>query len=122
MRSQNLAVAGSAATLEALSWGEVDTLVMATDYQPDPGWTCMDCKAIGTEVPETPVCPRCGEAAVRPLDVREALLRLAGQLERPVEVVEHSDALMSLGGVGCLLRLKTLATETVNERPGRQDG
>ena len=82
----------------------------------------MDCKAIGTEVPETPVCPRCGEAAVRPLDVREALLRLAGQLERPVEVVEHSDALMSLGGVGCLLRLKTLPAETVNERPGRQDG
>jgi hypothetical protein len=38
------------------------------------------------------------------MDVREALLRLAGQLERPVEVVEHSDALMSLGDVGCLLR------------------
>ena len=121
LRSQSLAVAGSAATLDALRWSEVDTLVMATDYQPDPGWTCTDCKAIGTEVPETPVCPRCGETAVRPLDVRDALLRLAGQLERPVEVVEYSDALMSLGGVGCLLRLKTLATETVNGRSRRQD-
>ena len=38
------------------------------------------------------------------MDVREELLRLAGQLERAVEVVEKSDALMSLGGVGCLLR------------------
>ena len=104
MRSQNLAVSGSADTLDALLWGEVDTLVMASGYQPDPGWTCTACRAIGTEPPETFACPQCGKPAVRPIDVREALLRLAGQLERPVEVVEHSDALMSLGGVGCLLR------------------
>ena len=106
LRSQNLAVAGSAATLDALRWGEVDTLVMASDYQPDPGWSCTACRAIGTEVPETPVCPQCGKSAVRSLDVRELLLRLAGQLERPVEVVKQSDALVSLGGVGCLLRYR----------------
>jgi hypothetical protein len=29
---------------------------------------------------------------------------LAGQLECEIEVVEHSDVLMNLGGVGCLLR------------------
>jgi protein required for attachment to host cells len=107
LRSQNLAVAGSVDTLDALLWGEVDTLVMTSDYQPDPGWTCTACRAIGTETPETSVCPQCGKSAVRPMDVREALLRLAGQLERPVEVVEHADALMSLGGVGCLLRTHT---------------
>ena len=104
LRSQNLAVAGSAATLDALHWGEVDTLVMANDYQPDPGWTCTVCKSLGTEAPVTSICPQCGNPEVRSMDVREALLRLAGQLERPVEVVEHSDTLMSLGGVGCLLR------------------
>ncbi|MEA3243469.1 MAG: hypothetical protein U9Q19_08570 [Pseudomonadota bacterium] len=107
LRSQNLAVAGSVDTLDALLWGEVDTLVMTSDYQPDPGWTCTACRTIGTETPETSVCPQCGKSAVRPMDVREALLRLAGQLERPVEVVEYSDALMSLGGVGCLLRTHT---------------
>ncbi|MEN8168007.1 MAG: hypothetical protein ABFR65_11090 [Pseudomonadota bacterium] len=106
LRSQNLAVAGSAATLDALRWGEVDTLLMSSGYQPDPGWACTDCRAIGTEAPETPVCPQCGEPAVRPLDVKEALLRLAGQSECPVEVVEQSDALMSQGGVGCLLRYR----------------
>ena len=37
-------------------------------------------------------------------NIKEELLRLAGQKERPVEVVNNSDALMSLGGVGCLLR------------------
>lgn len=104
LRRQNLAVAGSAATLDALRWGEVDTLVMASGYHPDPGWTCIACRATGTEPPETSVCPQCGNLSARPMDVRETLLRLADQLERPVEVVEHSDALMSLGGVGCLLR------------------
>jgi hypothetical protein len=92
-------VAGS-----ALRWGEVDTLVMASGYQPDPGWTCTACRAIGTETPETSVCPECGKPSTRPTDVREALLRLAGQSECLVEVVEQSDALMNLGGVGCLLR------------------
>jgi peptide subunit release factor 1 (eRF1) len=104
LRSQNLAVAGSAATLDALRRGEVDTLVMASSYQPDPGWTCTACRAIGTELPETSVCPQCGNLSVRPMDVRETLMHLAGQLELPVEVVEHSDELLSLDGVGCLLR------------------
>jgi hypothetical protein len=38
------------------------------------------------------------------MDVRETLMHLAGQLELPMAVVEDSDELMSLGGVGCLLR------------------
>lgn len=116
LRSQNLAVADSAATLDALRWDEVDTLVMASDYQPDPGWACTSCKTIGTETPETPVCPQCGEPAVRPMDVKEALLRLAGQLECPVEMVEHSDGLMSVGGVGCLLRHRA---DLPNQKPSR---
>ena len=104
--SQNLAVSGSAAALDALRTGEVDTLVMVSSYQPDPGWTCTHCRATGVETPETSICPKCGKSAVRPLDVREELLRLAGQSECLVEVVEQSDALMSLGGVGCLLRYR----------------
>ncbi len=96
----------SSSTLDALRWGYVDTLVMASDYQPDPGWTCTACRAIGTEAPDTSACPQCGEPAVRPLDVREALLRLAGQSQCPVEVVERSDVLMSFGGVGSLLRYR----------------
>ena len=104
LRSHNLAVAGSADTLTVLRWGEVDTLVMASDYQPDSGWTCTACRAIGIEPPETSVCPQCSALAARPVDIREAILRVAGQLECAVEIVEHSDTLMSLGGVGCLLR------------------
>jgi rubrerythrin len=115
LRSENLAVAGSVASLEALQSSEVDTLVMLSTYQPDPGWACTACRAIGTEVPVETVCPECGRTAVRPLDIKEALLRLAGQLERPVEVVEHSDELMSLGGVGCLLRRRP---DFLQRKPG----
>jgi hypothetical protein len=115
LRSQNLAVAGSAATLDALRRGEVDTLVMASSYQPDPGWSCSACRAIGTELPEASLCPQCGNLSVRPMDVREKLLRLAGQLECPVEMLEHADALMSLGGVGCLLR--TQLDTQINKQP-----
>ncbi len=104
LRGQNLAVADIASTLDALRRGGVDTLVMANDFHPDPGWICTDCKAYGIEAPETSVCPYCAAESVRPLDIKESILRFAGQSECPVEVVEQSDALMSLGGVGCLLR------------------
>ena len=110
LRSQNLAVAGTAATLDALRWEAVDTLVMASDYQPDPGWNCTFCKSIGIETPETSICPCCAAESVRPLDIKEALLRLAEQSECQVEVVEQSDILMALGGVGCLLRTSMSAT------------
>ena len=119
LRGQNRAVAGLAATLDALRWGGVDTLVMANDFQPDPGWICTDCKAYGIEVPETSVCPYCAAESVRPLDIKESILRLAGQSECPVEVVEQSDVLMSLGGVGCLLRTCHDKPNTLSTEPPR---
>lgn len=103
LRSHNLACAGSIDSLKALREGKVDILVMASNYQPDPGWICTACNISSTEAPETCECPVCGKSSVRPLDIKEELLRLAVQWERPVEVVEHSDELMSLGGIGCLL-------------------
>lgn len=66
---------------------------------------------MGTDVHETPVCPQCGRACVRAFDVKEALPRLAGRFECPVEVVEQADALMALGGVGCLLRTRREARD-----------
>lgn len=120
LRGQNLAVAGSTAVLNALRWKNVDTLIMASTYQPDPGWTCKSCKAISTGSPDTFKCPRCHRSSVQSIDIRETLLRLAEQLECTIEVVAHSDALMSLGGVGCLLqsqpelKLKTMKAESAD--------
>ena len=111
LRSQNLTVSGSSESIKALRLDKVDILVMSSGYQPDPGWICTACNASDIEAPETSKCPKCGKSTVRPLDIKEELLRLAGQRERPVEVVEHSDTLMSLGGVGCLLRAEQEVSE-----------
>ena len=49
-------------------------------------------------------CSQCGARRIREFNVKEELVRMAEQMESGVEVVNHSDALMRLGGVGCLLR------------------
>jgi hypothetical protein len=93
-----------ASCLDALRQRRADVLLIAIDHLPERGWRCAACGAIRIE-PDTPaVCPECGKAAVQPVDAKEELARLAGQQDCPVEVVEHCDPLMALGGVGCLLR------------------
>jgi stalled ribosome rescue protein Dom34 len=48
------------------------------------------------------------------VDVKEELVRWAEQARCKIEVVNHSDVLMQLGGVGCLLRY--LEPERVHSR------
>ena len=86
--------------------GRGDTLVMLQKFHPDPGWFCTACESMGVTPPKTNICPHCGTEAVRPTDLREELVRLAGKWDCPVEVVEVSDDLAALGGVGCLLRYR----------------
>lgn len=115
VRTQGLAVVGAKDCLDSLRRSRGDTLVMLQAYQPDPGWLCSACNAMGTMPPETSTCPHCQADAVRPTDLREELVRLAGKWDCPVEVVEKSDDLAALGGVGCLLRY---GTTLPNERTG----
>ena len=104
IRTQGLAAAGAAACLEALRQRRVDVLLLARDHRAEPGWRCAPCGAMRIEAYAPASCPECGKQALRPVDTREELVRLAGQRDCPVEVVEHCDPLMALGGVGCLLR------------------
>ena len=104
IRTQGLAAAGAAGCLDALRQRRVDVLLIARDHLPERGWRCGACGAIRIEHDTPAVCPKCGKAAVQPVDAKEELARLAGQQDCPVEVVEHCDPLMALGGVGCLLR------------------
>ena len=104
IRTQGLAVAGATACLDALRQRRVDTLLLARDLLPEPGWRCAACGAIGLERDAPAACPECGAKAVRLIDAAVELVRLAGQQDCPIEVVEHCDPLMALGGVGCLLR------------------
>ena len=106
IRTQGLAVAGAAACLDALRQRRADVLLLAKDHQPELGWRCASCGVMRIERDEPAVCPECGKRALRLVDTREELMRLAEQRECPVEVVEHCDPLMALGGVGCLLRYR----------------
>ncbi len=118
IRTQGLAAVGAAACMEALRQRRADVLLLARDYKPEPGRRCASCGAFGTEREVLAACRECGQPALRLVDTREELIRLAGQRECPVEVVEYCDPLMALGGVGCLLRYRAPVDDAV-ERNGR---
>lgn len=104
IRTQGRAVAGLAACLEALRQRRVDIVVVTQHFVAGPAWLCSGCHAFHIENLAPSVCPACGEKEVRLIDPVSEITRLAGQQECPVEVVEHCDPLMALGGIGCLLR------------------
>jgi protein required for attachment to host cells len=104
IRTQARAVAGAAACLEALRQRRADILLLARDMAPKPGWLCSGCGTMRIDHHLPDACPECGKKALHGMDATEALVRLAGQQDCPVEVVDHCDPLMALGGVGCLTR------------------
>jgi len=98
------AVVGTAATFEALKWGQVSMLVLAKAYDPGNGWMCGACGAAGVEPSSLNICLECLSTELRELNVKEEMVRMAERTGSRVEVVNHSDSLMRLGGIGCLLR------------------
>lgn len=102
--THGLAVAGTCGTMQALKNGQADFLVVAKSYDPGMGWECRRCGKTELTLPHPNLCPACRLGLLREFDIREEMVRLAERLECGVEVVEHSDVLMNLGGVGCLLR------------------
>ncbi len=87
LRRGGLAVCGYGDTRTALERGQADQLIMLAD----------------------------GDDADRAR--REELVKLAVKHDVPVEVVQHSEALARLGGVGCLLRYETRATPAMAAAP-----
>ena len=104
IRTQGRAVAGAGACLEALRQQRADVLLLARDVLPEPGWRCTACGVIRIGHQTPAVCPECGKKSVQPVDTTAELVKLAGQQDCPIEVVNHCEALMALGGIGCLLR------------------
>lgn len=84
--------------------------MIAKDYAPVVAWECRRCEKFEFTLPAPTVCTDCHLGFPREFDVREEMVRLAERESCEIEVVEHSDVLMNLGGVGCLLRF--LAPET----------
>lgn len=101
-----LAAAGADAVLEALRRGQVDALVLADAYESLSGWRCKDCASVGTgEVPAA--CAACGGRSLNNTNLKAEMVRLAEQFGSTTEIVRNSDALLSIGGVGRLLRYRT---------------
>jgi protein required for attachment to host cells len=109
LRTSGLAVAGGKASLGAVRSGQADVLVIVQGCDFGEAWECPDCGAAEFHLPAPDMCPKCRNGLIREFDVREELARLAEQRNVAIEVVERSDALVSVGGVGCLLRYSGLA-------------
>ena len=104
IHTHGLAVAGTQSTMHALRNGQADVLVIAKAYDPGMGWECRRCDKMECVLPRPDLCPSCKIGRLKDFDIKEEMVRIAGRSGCGIEVVEHSDVLMSLGGVGCLLR------------------
>jgi hypothetical protein len=98
------AAAGLDAALEAVSNGAAEMVLIDSRFAPPPRRSCLRCGRSSPDSGGPFLCPHCGAAPCLPADGREALVRAAVAAGVHVEIVNHSDALMRLGGVGCLLR------------------
>ena len=99
-----LGVAGLAPTIQTLRQGNLDVLVLASAFDPEMGWSCAACEAMGVNRGRLDVCPECGQHELQEIDLREEMVRLAERQGCGVEIVNHSDSLMRFDGVGALLR------------------
>jgi len=108
IQTGGLAVAGTGPTYLALKRGQVDTLVLAKSYSLGQAWACATCDLIDPERDKPATCPVCGSIDLKNFDIREEMVRLAEQHGCSTEVVNKSEDLMQLGGVGCLLRYRLL--------------
>jgi hypothetical protein len=107
LRRGGLGAAGTAATVEALRQGQADVLVMARAYEPGPAWACRDCGWAGAMSSAPERCAKCESSEMQSTNLKEVMVKLAERQSLKVELVQHSDVLMDLGGVGCLLRYAT---------------
>jgi peptide subunit release factor 1 (eRF1) len=103
LKTGGLAVAGTAATLNALARGQVDILLLVDTYAEPAAWKCRKCDVVGVTA-AVEVCPHCGARAVARVQIKEEMTRSAEQLGCTVEIVRGSDVMLAVGGVGCLLR------------------
>lgn len=103
LRTGGLAVVGTGPSFCALQFRRVDVLVLSKEYDPGPGWSCDHCGHIEVESKVPDACPTCDARAFRRFNIKEHMVRQAEECDCTIEVVNQSDELIHLGGVGCLL-------------------
>lgn len=106
VHSGGLAVVGTTACFMALRRNQADTLVLLKAYAPDQAWACRACDFMDPGAGRIAACPECGSENLAYRDVKERMVRLAEQQLCGVEIVNESEFLARVGGVGCLLRYR----------------
>jgi len=103
MRTSGLAVGGTLASFKNLKEGRAGALLLSRSYAPDPGWFCRACGAVQVGHQTPPECASCRGRVLRELNLKEEVVRIAEQQNRPIRILEHSDGMKAIGGIGCLL-------------------
>jgi rubrerythrin len=102
MHSSGTALAGTGACFDALKRGRARTLLVAREFEPPRGWSCTFCGLIWTQETTPAACPKCGGRTLA-LNVKEEIVRIALAGGCQVETVAGCEALIEIGGLGCLL-------------------
>jgi peptide subunit release factor 1 (eRF1) len=102
-RSNGLGVTGLRRVLRATEMGEVETLLMSSDYIA----RAVECTACGhLDSHMVPYCPVCGRATRQLDDICEALVPAAIKNNIALVVVARDESLDRIGNIAALLRFR----------------
>jgi peptide subunit release factor 1 (eRF1) len=102
-RSNGLGVTGLRRVLRATEMGEVETLLMASDYTAR-AVECTSCGHVDSHL--VPYCPLCGRATRQLDDVCEALVPVAIKNNICLVLVPRDETLDRVGNIAALLRFR----------------
>jgi peptide subunit release factor 1 (eRF1) len=102
-RSNGLGVTGLRRVLRATAMGEVETLLMASDYTAR-AVECTSCGHVDSHL--VPYCPLCGRATRQLDDVCEALVPVAIKNNICLVLVPRDETLDRVGNIAALLRFR----------------
>lgn len=102
-RSNGLGVTGLRRVLRATEMGEVETLLMTSDYTAR-AVECTSCGHMDSHL--VPYCPLCGRATRQLDDICEALVPAAIKNSIGLVLVPRDETLDSMGNIAALLRFR----------------
>ncbi|MFP3946948.1 MAG: hypothetical protein ACLFVI_08610, partial [Archaeoglobaceae archaeon] len=98
---EGLAVYGVKDTLEAVKRGQVEVLVVDTNFRAK-GWICEHCQVV--EKGNSTTCPYCGNRTSE-VDIAEELIEFAERTGARVDFTENEE-IRDLGHIAALLRYR----------------
>ena len=93
---------GESDIIASLEEGRVSTLLILEGVS-RPGWICEGCQTLRPKEGPPKKCPKCGGRTSR-VDVVEEMFELAERTGARTEFVKDSSFLVSIGGIGAILR------------------